>query len=176
MADPVSIGEDLVKLIKELKNRSDQVSSLSTLPKILSMTSSTTVVEGKSERALLDHDRSHQLHHSTPGVATRLWRWTRTGIWRDLASHNLVSRSHHTVLLNILIAFHFQVNYLASVTLANVLYWRRTTDLSRKQSGGSNICGMRTTRRRRSSHSMIESAGLINVSAYGIFLNNEIIH
>ena len=63
MADPVSIGGDLIKLLNELKSRSDQVSALSTLPMILSMTSLFPVDEGKPERTLLDHDRSHQLHH-----------------------------------------------------------------------------------------------------------------
>ena len=165
MADSGSIVADILKLIKELSNRRDQVSALRTLPTILGLTISIPVAEGKSKRTLLDHDRSHQFHHSTPGVETGLWQWLRTEIWRNLASHNPVSRSHHTALLNILIAFHSQVNYLASVTLVNVLYWRRKAELSKKQPGGSNICGMRTTRRRRSSHSMIESAGLINVSA-----------
>ena len=112
MASPVSIGEDLVKLIKELKNRSDQVSALRTLPTILSLTSPIPVAEGKPEGTLLDHDRSHQLHHWTSGIETRLWWWLCTGIWRDLASHNPVGCSHNTPLINILTTLHFQVNYL----------------------------------------------------------------
>ena len=72
MADPVSIGEDLVKLIKELKNRSDQVRIMETLPSFPNMTNPIPIAQGESERALLDNKRHYQLYPCPAKLKARL--------------------------------------------------------------------------------------------------------